>query len=92
VSPPSKVERRRIANRQEARNLLQTIVTGEADAYEAYRRLYGLGCANNAALQELRPLFRMKGIEPDGHIVVTAEFREQVVSLAKSILPQLAIS
>jgi hypothetical protein len=92
VSPTSKVERRRIADRQKARDLLQNIVTGEADAYEAYRRLYGLWCANNAALQELRPLFRMEGIEADGHIVATTEFRGQVVSLAKSILPRFAIS
>jgi hypothetical protein len=67
-------------------------VTGKADAYEAYRRLYGLWCANNAALQELRPLFRMEGIDADGHIVVTTEFRGHVVSLAKSILPQFATS
>jgi hypothetical protein len=90
MSPTSKLERRRIANRQEARDLLQNIVTGNADAYEAYRRLYGLWCANNAALQELRPLFRIEGIEADGHIIVTTEFREQVVSLAKSILPQFS--
>jgi hypothetical protein len=82
VSPASKVERRRTANRQEARELLQNIVSGEADPYMAYRRLYVLWCSNNAALQELRPLFRMEGIEPDGHIIVTVEFREQIVLLA----------
>jgi hypothetical protein len=90
VSPTSKIERRRIADRQEARNLLQNIVSGEADAYEAYRRLYGLWCANNAALQELRPLFRMDGIDADSHIVATTDFRKQVRSLAKEILPQFS--
>jgi hypothetical protein len=90
VSPTSKVERRRIANRQEARDLLQNIVSGETDPYMAYRRLYVLWCSNSAALQELRPLFRMEGIEPDGHIVITIEFREQVVFLAKQILVQFS--
>ncbi len=90
VPPKSEIERRKIAKRQEARDLLPEIVAGKADAYEAYRRLYVLWCANNAALQELRPLFRMEGIEADGHIMVTAEFRERVVSLATSILPQFS--
>jgi hypothetical protein len=48
------------------------------------------GCANNAAIQELRPLFRMEGIEPEGCFSVTAEFREQVLTLAKEILPQIS--
>jgi hypothetical protein len=65
-------------------------VTGKADVYEAYRRLYGLWCANNAALQDLRPLFRMEGIEADGHIIVTTEFQAKVVSLANQILPQFS--
>jgi hypothetical protein len=49
-----------------------------------------LWCANNAALQELRPLFRIEGIEADGHIIVTTEFEEQVVSLANQFLPQFS--
>jgi hypothetical protein len=71
--------------------LLQDLIAGKADVYEAYRRLYGLWCANNAALQELRPLFRMEGIEPDGPISVTIEFREKVISVANKILPTLSI-
>jgi hypothetical protein len=90
VSAASQVERRRLASRQAAKELLEDLVAGKADAYEACRRLYGLWCANNAALQELRPLFRMEGIEPDGYISVTIEFREQVLSLAKQILPHLS--
>ena len=90
MSPTSKIERRRIANRQEARELLESIAVGKADTYMAYRRLYLLWCANNAVLQELRPLFRMEGFEPDGHIIVTTQFRELVQSLAKEILPQFS--
>jgi hypothetical protein len=70
--------------------LLEDILTGKTDPYLAYRRLYILWCANNGALQELRPMFRMEGIDADEHIIVTAEFREQVLSLAKQILPQFS--
>jgi len=35
-----------------------------------------LRCNNNAAVQELRPLFTMDGIELDGLLSVTEEFRE----------------
>ncbi|MBZ5644608.1 MAG: hypothetical protein LAO19_17770 [Acidobacteriia bacterium] len=70
--------------------MLESITTGEADPYMPYRRLYLLWYANNAALQELRPLFRMKGIDADSHIIVTNEFREQVRSLAKEILPKFS--
>jgi len=39
--------------------------------------------------QELRSLFRIEGIEPEGLISVTAEFREEVLFLANEILPQI---
>jgi hypothetical protein len=90
MSPISKVELRRRASRRAAKDLLQDLAIGKADVYEAYRRLWGLWCTNNAALQDLRPLFRIEGIEPQGYISVSAEFREQVISLAKQILPQLS--
>jgi hypothetical protein len=90
MSPISKVELHRLASRQVARELLRDVVAGKADAYQAYRSLYGLWCSNNAAVQELRPLFTMDGIEPGGLLSVTEEFREQVLSLARRILPQLA--
>jgi hypothetical protein len=48
-------------------------------------------CANNAALQELRPLFRLEGIDPDGCLSITAEFREKVLSAANMVLPQFQI-
>ena len=88
--PISKAKLRRLASRQAARELLQDLVAGKADTYQAYRSLYGLWCSNNAAVQELRPLFRIDGIEPDGRLSVTKEFREQVLSLARQILPQLS--
>ncbi len=89
MSPISKVTHRRVTSRQAAREVLQHLVAGKIEPYLAYRRLYALWCGNNAALQEMRPLFRMEGIEPDGLLSVTLEFQEQVLSLAKTILPQL---
>ena len=90
MSPISKVKLRRAASRRTARDLLQDLVAGKVDTYEAYRRLWGLWCTNNAGLQELRPLFRIEGIEPEGCFSVTAEFREQVLSLANEILPNFS--
>jgi hypothetical protein len=88
MSPISKIEKRRRAGRQAARNYLEAVVTGKADAYEGYRKLWGLWCRNNAALQELRPLFRIPDVEPEGVFIVTPEFREQVMLLARAILPK----
>lgn len=67
-----------------ARKLLRDVVAGKADTYQAYRSPYRLWCSSNATVQELRPLFTMDGIEPDGLLSVTEEFREQVLSLAKA--------
>jgi hypothetical protein len=90
VTPISKVKIRRRASRQAAKELLQGIAAGEADVYLAYRGLYRLWCSNNAAVQELRPLFRIDGVDPDGRLSVTDEFREMVRALARDILPQLS--
>jgi hypothetical protein len=89
MSPISKIKVHRLASRHAAKELLQSVVTGETDVYLAYRGLYKLWCSNNAALQELRPLFRIDGIDPDGCLSVTDEFREQVRTLARQILPHL---
>jgi hypothetical protein len=82
-------KQRRQANRQAARSLLQAITSGEAEVYSAYRNLYGLWCRHNASVQELRPLFRIPGVEPDGRLSVTKEFEAQVRAFAAAILPTL---
>ena len=91
MSPTSKVETRRLASRQAARAALEDLVSGQADAYDAYRRLYLLWCANNAAVQELRPLFRMDGIDAGSCFSVSPEFREEARSIASKILPQFLV-
>src|SRR5215469_7571213 len=75
--------------RQAARELLSGLASGSSDAYETYRSLYHLWCTQNAAVQELRPLFRIPGIEPDGQLSVTEEFKGQVRSSAMAILTRL---
>ncbi|HET6932728.1 MAG TPA: hypothetical protein VFI45_20550, partial [Candidatus Acidoferrum sp.] len=60
--------------------------------YEQYRTLYKLWCSNNSALPELKPLFRISGIEPDGTFTVSDEFRATVRGLASQILPLMSAS
>lgn len=83
----AKAALRRWQVRKRTENLLRSVSDGSADAYDGYRALYLLWCSYNAAVPELRPLFRMPGVEPDGSLRVTDVFREQVRSLAKEILP-----
>jgi hypothetical protein len=87
MSPQKKIALRRIATRDEARLLLEAVVTGKMDTYAGFRQLYGLWLSNNAAVQELRPLFRIPGVEADGTFSVTSEFREIVRELSIEILP-----
>lgn len=79
-------EKRRLATRHEAKLILEGVVSRAMDAYEGYRQLYGIWCSNNAAVQELRPLFRIPGYEPDGILRVDDSFRQTVRSTAAAIL------
>ncbi len=86
--PLSRVQQRRLASRNEAKALLQQLLSEQSDVYLSFRQLYGLWCGNNAAVQELRPLFRMSGMDPDGQLSVTPEFETKVKSFAADILPK----
>lgn len=83
---------RRLRVRKRAETLLKSITEGNLDAYEGFRALYGLWCSYNAAVPELRPLFRMPGIEPDGLLSATDAFRTDVRTLAAQILPLISES
>jgi len=74
--------------RQMSKELLHELTSGTADTYETYRSLYWLFIG--FAVQELRPLFTIPGIEPDGQLSVTEEFKGQVRSSAIAILASLA--
>jgi hypothetical protein len=82
-----KAEARRIASRERAHLLLQAVAAGDIDAYEGYRALFGVYCSNSAALEMIKPLFRMDGVDPDGVFSVTDDFRSDVVALAQDLLP-----
>jgi hypothetical protein len=88
VSPVSKT----LADRERALAHLQALSKGTDNVYESYRSLYSLWCSNNSAVPELKPMFRIPGIEPDGRLTVDDAFRETLHSLAAKILPQFRIS
>ena len=79
----------RANTRKQAEALLRSIVCGEMDAYVGYRQLYGVWSSRNSAVQELRPMFRIPEISPDGQLSVTDEFRQQIIQLAKEALSKL---
>jgi hypothetical protein len=87
-----KSELRRRSSRDRVKTVLSAIVTGEIDPYLGFRNLYGEWCYNNAALQDLRPLFKIPGVEPDGCLSVTDAFREEVRSIASDILRDFEIA
>ena len=62
--------------------MLQAVVDGSCDPYEGYREAYGLYVGTSGMVEELKPLFRLAGIEPDGFIHVNDEFRRTVISAA----------
>jgi hypothetical protein len=83
--------RRRSAQRraqalEKAREVIKNIESGGLDPYEGYRALYGIYLDTSGMLEELKPLFRLPGIEPDGFIHVDDAFRHTVVSVAKEWL------
>lgn len=85
MSSVRKTTLRRAKHRNRADAILESLKQGTGDVYESYRAIYALWCSNSAAVQELRPLFRIPGIESDGPLSVTDEFKKTVRSLAKEI-------
>ena len=85
--PVRKIEVRRKSTRKLVKELLEQIVAGQIEVYVGYRRLYGQWCKNSAAVQELRPMFRIPENEPDGMLSVSEKFKEGIVSMARELLP-----
>jgi hypothetical protein len=86
VKQISKVELRRLATRKASISLLEQMFAGEIEVYIGYRRLYRYWCGHNSAVEELRPMFSIPNISPDGILSVTDEFNEQIISIAREIL------
>ena len=82
----SKVELRRQTTRKTSMKILEQMVSGEIDVYVGYRHLHAQWCVNNAAVQELRPMFRIPNVSPNGTLSMTEEFKAQITSIAREIL------
>ena len=52
---------------------------GDANIASQIRLVYSLPVS---AVPELRPLFRIPGVEPDGCLRITDEFKSQVLAMA----------
>jgi hypothetical protein len=71
---------------ENARDILEVIVDGNRDPYEGYRAVYSIYVGTSGIAEELKPLFRLPGIEPDGTIHVDDTFRRLVVTVASEWL------
>jgi hypothetical protein len=89
VSPQNKAQIRKEAVREKAKSLLASIASGDLETYVGYRQLYGIWTSSNAAVPELRPLFGIPGVEPDGALSVTDDFRSRVLSIVREVLNSL---
>lgn len=67
-------------------SLLEQMVSGKIEVYIGYRRLYRYWCVHNSAVPELRPMFNISTISPDGMLSVTNEFNGQITSIAREIM------
>jgi|SRR5580692_8658875 hypothetical protein len=92
MSPVRKTVVRRNQCRERAGAILRTLSQGSGDVYLCYRELYSLWTSNNAAVLELKPLFRIPGIEPDGALSVPDSFKAEVRSIAAQIMSEMSVS
>jgi len=68
---------------ERARCILQTITDGRCDPYEGYREVYSIYLSTSGFAEELKPLFRLPGISPDGTVTVNDRFRRTVIAAAR---------
>jgi hypothetical protein len=90
VKQPSKVELRRQTARKTSLKILEQMVSGEIEVYVGYRHLYAQWCTNNSAVPELRPMFRIPNVSPNGTLSMTEEFKARIISIAREILTQFS--
>ena len=72
----ARVAARRSASKTQAEAILQEIATGRIDPWEGYRQVYGVYVASSGLLEELKPLFQLPGIVPDGCMTIDDRVRE----------------
>jgi hypothetical protein len=78
----ARIAARRTEAVESARRVFQEVVNGSLDAYEGYRRVYGIYVSTSGLAEELKPFFGLPGIEPDGFLHVNDEFRSLIRRLA----------
>jgi hypothetical protein len=89
MSAVRKIEVRRRRDRAQAKHLISEIASGKEYIVEEYLQLFGLFCSNNAALEDIKPLFRIPGIDPEGCFSVDEYFNSSVKSIAAEVLKRL---
>ena len=77
---------RRYAAREKAVSFLQDLLSGKGDPYLSYKGLHSLWLSRNAAVPELRPLFRIDGIEASSALSIDQEFKSKVLPVAADVL------
>lgn len=82
----ARIAARRADAVEQARQVLQEIASGSLDAYEGYRRVYGIYLGSSGLAEELKPFFWLPGIEQDGFLRVDDEFRAMIRRLADAWL------
>ncbi len=89
MSPLRKIEIRRRLDRARAKQIISEIASGKKYVVEDYLQLFGLFCRNNAALEDIKPLFRIPGIDAAGSFSVDEYFNSSVKSIAAEVLKKL---
>jgi hypothetical protein len=92
MSPLKKSAQRPVQDRQRAKVILKSLSEESSETYERYRAFYKLWCSNSSALPELKPLFRIPGIEPDGAFAISNELHSMVHALAAEALSLMSAS
>ena len=90
MTPARKIALRRQKSRARAKEIVTAIASGKEYVAEDYLALYAEYAANPAALEEIKPLFRIPGIDPGGRFSVDDYFNKTVKMLAAGILSTLS--
>jgi hypothetical protein len=89
MSSARKIKERRQKSRERAKEILTVIASGKEYIAEDYLALYAEYGSNPAALEEIKPLFRIPGIEPGGRLSVDDYFNKAIKTLAVELLGKL---
>lgn len=89
MTPIRKIKVRREKSRARAKEILTVIASGKEYIAEDYLALYGEFASNPAALEYIKPLFRIPGIDAAGRFSVGKHFNKIIKTLAVDLLGKL---